>query len=160
MQKAVKRELLAISVLLSALIILTGIFAGRLFFFDPMDYSATTAASLNIKEEAASNYPFPPVKASIFSSLIAVKQEEPKPVIKKVELPPVDPYEAVTRDLRMFSFFGKSGESVFLAKGDNMYSVKIGDKLEDKYLIKEVKDNSVLIGLPGDDSFKFEITAK
>ena len=160
MQKTVQNGAIVISAVVCAAIISTGIFAGGLFSFDPVAFGSKISASLNIKEETALNYPFPPVKASIFSSLIVAKPEAPKPVVKKVELPPVDPYEAVNRDLKAFSFFGKSGESVFLAKGDNMYTVKLGDKIEDKYLIKEIKDNAVTIGLAGDDSYKFEIISK
>lgn len=160
MQKTVKRKLTALVAVLCLTIIITVIFAGELVFFDPAAYSTQTAARLKIREDVVSNYPFPPVKASIFSSFIVIIPEAPKQAVKKVELPPVDPYEAVNRDLKSFSFFGKSGDSVFLAKGDNMYTVKTGDKIEDKYIVKEIKDTAVIVGLVGDDSFKFEIISK
>ncbi|MFH1074020.1 MAG: hypothetical protein V1752_02930 [Candidatus Firestonebacteria bacterium] len=88
--------------------------------------------------------------------------------MKKAELPPppqIDPYEAVNRDLKTYQIFGfnkdaAGNSTVFLAKGDNILTLKAGDSFDSKYILKEIESNSVVIGVPGDDNFKFEIIAR
>ena len=134
--------------------------------FDSTAYGEKIAAELKVKENANGSYVFPTVKASIFSPFV-VPQPKPEPV-KKVELPPppqVDPYEAVNRDLKTYQMFGFSKDSagnntVFLAKGDNILTLKAGDSFDSKYILKEIKATSVIIGIAGDDVFKFEIVVK
>ena len=134
--------------------------------FDAGSYGEKIAAELKIKEDADGTYKFPPVKASIFSPFI-VPQPKPEPV-KKVEPPPlpqVDPYEAVYRELKTYQLFGFSkdpagNDTVFLAKGDNILTLKAGDPFESKYILKEIRTSSVIICINGDDVFKFEIVVK
>ena len=155
-----EKHYIAIIVIITAA--LAAISAIGVFSLNIPDMEQHISASLQLKDSYLKKYTYPEVKSHIFSAFV-----KPKPIViapKKAEPPPVDPYEQYYKDLKNYQIIGSSKDGnntiIFLSKGDTTVNVKKGDTFGEKYVVNELTDNEITVGLTDDPNFTSKITQK
>lgn len=104
---------------------------------------------------------------NIFKSIIIppVKYIPPPPVIKiQPAPPPVIKRNPLEDELKNFQFIGfsenKGETSVFLSKGDNLFVVSKGEKIEDKFLVKEITQTDIILTIINQTDIEFKLSLK
>ena len=148
------------------LVLLLAVIAGTgVFSIDTEKTAGSVSASLTLKDDGLKKTGYTEAKSQIFSPLNP--PPAPKPVIVEVKKelpPPVDPYEQYNKDLKTYQIFGFSKDGantiVFLSRGDMTFTLKKGDVLDTKYIIKELTDTEVTVGLVNDDNYQYKLTQR
>ena len=157
-----ERNLIGIVLLLA--ITLAIIAAIGAFELDTSKLGDSISASLQLKDSLLKKYTYPEVRSNIFSSFAPPPAPAPVfvPPPKKELPPPVDPYEQYYRDLKTYQIFGfsKDGDNkiVFLSRGDATYTLKKGDTFGDKYIVKDISDTELTVGMNDDANFKYVLS--
>lgn len=104
---------------------------------------------------------------NIFKSIIVppVKYTPPPPVIPAPPPAPTVPKRNPLEDeLKKFQFIGfsenKGKTSIFLSKGDNLFVVSKGEKIEDKFLVKDITQTDIILTIMSQTDIEFKVSLK
>ncbi|MEW6088030.1 MAG: hypothetical protein AB1498_06950 [bacterium] len=143
--------------------------------YKPMDknvlFKETRHADFDIPELKLNELNKPKIKypentKNIFKSIIIppVKYIPPPPVIPAPPPPPVPKRNPLEDELKKFQFIGfsenKGKTSVFLSKGDNLYVTSKGEKIEDKFLVKNITQTDITLALINQTDIEYKISLK
>lgn len=129
--------------------------------------------NLNIPELKLDQLNKPKIKyqentKNIFKSIIIppVKHKPaPAPVIPTPRpapsIPKRNPLEDELKKIQFIGFSENKGKvSVFLAKGDNLFVVSKGEKIEDKFIVKNITQTDVILTIMDQTDIEFKINLK
>ena len=144
--------------------------------YKPRDKNAASKdakyENLNIPELKLNELNKPKIKyqkntKNIFKSIIIppVKHTPPSPVVKPRPAPPSIPKRNPLEDeLKKFQFIGfieKKGEtSIFLSKGDNLFVVSKGEKIEYRFLVKDITQTNIILTIINQTDIEFKLSLK
>jgi hypothetical protein len=104
---------------------------------------------------------------NIFKSIITppVKYTPPPVVTAPPPAPPPVPKRNPLEDeLKKFQFIGfsetKGKTSIFLSKGDNLFVVSKGEKIEDKFSVKDITQTDIILTIINQTDIEFKLGLK
>lgn len=127
---------------------------------------------LNIPELKLNKLNKPKIKyqentKNIFRSIIVppVKYIPPPAVVSVPKPAPVIPKRnPLEEELKKFQFIGfsekKGKTSIFLSKGDNLFVVSKGEKIEDKFLVKDITQTDIILTIINQTDIEFKLSLK
>lgn len=146
----------------------------------PLKYKSSE--KISPKDEYA-NLNMPELKLDQLNKPKIKYQENTKNIFKSIIIPPVkhkpapapvtaaprpalpvpkrNPLEDELKKIQFIGFSESKGKiSVFLAKGDNLFVVSKGEKIEDKFIVKNITQTDVVLTIIDQTDIEFKINLK
>ncbi|MFH1287123.1 MAG: hypothetical protein ABII25_00300 [bacterium] len=127
----------------------------------------TKYANLNIPELELNQLNKPKIEyrentKNIFKSIIIPTVKYTPPIVSTPPPPPAarrNPLEAELKKMQFIGFSENKGKiSIFLSKGDNLFVVSKGEKIEDKFLVKDITQTDIVLTIINQTDIEFKIS--